>query len=394
MSRHIQIVIALLLLGLVLRLGWSFSRPATDAAMAELKLPDQVEYLQAGRNLLEGKGFWFDDPRFGQRVYASRTIGYPLLVAMCRGKIRTIQIVQCFLDVSTALAAYLIARRWLGYGRSLVAMGLVIFNPLLIYFCPLILSETLYVAMLTWCVYLVTIPAMLVWGVVIAAVSVHVRPSGVPMAAVIGALGALMNALPGKRNSAAAIYAVVGMAATVVVLSPWAMRNENVLGRRVWLSSNGGITLYDGFRPGATGASEQSFVSAMPELRKMNELQRDAYFRKLSASAIADDPRRAVRLAFIKAGRTWSPIPLSKQFSSGLYMAVGLLYTVPLFIFAAVGIFWSRLPTRARLLLIAPALVITAMHAISVGSMRYRLPAEPMLCVLAAGALSRKPEVK
>ena len=385
-------VIALLLLGLLLRLGWTFSRPATDVALAEL--PDQVEYLQAGRNLLSGEGFWFDDARFGQRIHASRTIGYPLLVAMCRGQIRTVQIVQCFLDVSTALAVYLIARRWLGYGRSLLAMALVIFNPLLVYFCPLILSETLYVAMLSWAVYFVTIPAMLIWGVVIAAISVHVRPSGVPMAAVLGALGGLLNALPGKRNSTAAIYAIVGMAATVVVLSPWAIRNENIFGRRVWLSTNGGITMYDGFHPGATGASDQKFVKSMPEVRAMDELQRDSHFRKLSASAIADDPRRAARLAFIKAGRTWSPIPLSQQFASPLYMAVGLLYTVPLFIFAAAGIFWNRLPARARLLLIAPALVITAMHAISVGSMRYRLPAEPMLCVLAAGAFSRKPEAK
>jgi hypothetical protein len=61
---------------------------------------------------------------------------------------------------------------------------------------------------------------------------------------------------------------------TVLVLAPWAMRNHRVVGRWIWTSTNAGITRYDGFNPDATGASDQSFVAAMPQLKSMTETER------------------------------------------------------------------------------------------------------------------------
>ena len=210
------------------------------------------------------------------------------------------------------------------------------------------------------------------------------------MPAILGALGALLGAPQGKRLLAALAYAAIGIVVTIVALVPWIIRNEQVLGAQVWLTTNSGITFYDGLHPGATGASDQSFTRRMPELAQMNELERDEHLKQLSRQSLLDDPRRAAELALAKMRRTWSPIPLSEQFSNPLYTAIGLLYTLPLFAAAAAGLIASALPARMRLLLLAPAILITLTHAISVGSMRYRLPAEPLLCVLAAGALSRE----
>ncbi len=387
MSRKWLVIIALVLLALALRLGWALSRPVDAEALAAL--PDQLEYLQAGRNLLEGEGFWFEDPRFGQKIFSSRTVGYPLLVAMCGGDVRVIQVVQCFLDISSALAIYLLARRWLSEWRSLIAMALVLFNPLMVYFCALVLSETMYVALLAWAVCLVARPAGLVWGILLAAAAVHVRPSGAPMAAALGAAGAALNSPGGKRILAAGAYAAIGVVATIVLLVPWALRNEQVLGEPIWLTTNGGITFYDGIHPGATGASDQRFVQQMPELGQMSEVERDRHLNGLAREQMFADPTRTLRLGIAKTLRTWSPVPLSEQFSRPLYRAVGLLYTLPLFVAALAGILCSAIPWRGRLLLLAPAIIITLTHALSVGSMRYRLPAEPMLAVLAAGAFTK-----
>ena len=61
--------------------------------------------------------------------------------------VRAARVVGSLVDISTALAAYLIARR-LGRQRwALVAAGLVAFNPFLIYFSALLLTETLFTAM-------------------------------------------------------------------------------------------------------------------------------------------------------------------------------------------------------------------------------------------------------
>jgi hypothetical protein len=41
-----------------------------------------------------------------------------------------------------------------------------------------------------------------------------------------------------------------------------------------------------------------------------------------------------------------------------------------------------------KLLLLVPALCLTLIHAASVGSLRYRMPAEPQIAILAAGGAS------
>src|SRR3954469_21250914 len=143
----------LLLSALAVRLAWALAQPVTDEAID--RLPDQREYLALGRNLLHGQGLKFFDPRFGDEVWAFRTPGYPLLVAACGGSVRAIRVAQALIDTSTVLAAYLLARRWLTAGPSVVAAGVVAVNPFLVYFTGLILTETLFTAMLAWGMLLV-----------------------------------------------------------------------------------------------------------------------------------------------------------------------------------------------------------------------------------------------
>ena len=64
--------------------------------------------------------------------------------------LRIIRVVQALIDTSTVLAAYLLARRWLSPRASLFAAFIVAINPFLIYFTGLVLSETLFIAMLAW----------------------------------------------------------------------------------------------------------------------------------------------------------------------------------------------------------------------------------------------------
>jgi hypothetical protein len=65
-------------------------------------------------------------------------------------------------------------------------------------------------------------------------------------------------------------------------------------------------------------------------------------------------------------------------------MVAGLLYSVPIDLLAIVGLFWGRARKSAKLLLPTAAIYFTLVHMASVGSLRYRLPVEPMLAVLAA----------
>lgn len=417
-ATHRRWLVIILLAGLVIRAGWGLSRPVDDASIESL--PDQRGYLELGRNLINGKGLSFIDPRFGtigadgtpggQTLFATRTPGYPVFIAACGGSVRVVRVLQALLDTSTALAIYLLARK-LGACEiaALIAAALVAFNPFLVYFSALLLTETLYTAALAWAMVLMLLgrrPWLLLAGVVLLAEAVLVRPAGIGLAVVLAA-GAVfardaVRPLQSNRSTAkllmlSATLAVFAIVITVEVLYPWAERNHRVLGRWVWSTSNDGITAYDGFHPGARGDSDMRFLESMPEARPMGELERSDYFSVKAKRAIQDDPGRLVVLTLRKIARTWSPVPLSEEFGRPAYKLIALAFALPFDVLVIVGIARGGLRRSAVLFLLLPALYFTAIHAMSVGSLRYRVPAEPALAVLAgvgAASLMRKSETE
>ena len=62
------------------------------------------------------------------------------------------------------------------------------------------------------------------------------------------------------------------------------------------------------------------------------------------------------------------------------------LYSVPFDLLVIWGLWRGSLPRAAKVFLILPALYFTLVHACSVGSLRYRIPAEvPMAVLLGSG---------
>jgi hypothetical protein len=387
---------AVLLVAASLRLGWGLSRPATDRAIDAL--PDQREYLSIAQNMLAGRGIQFFDPRFGQSVHAYRMPGYPLLIALCGGSVRAVRVLQALLDTSTVLAVFLLSKRFLNDGAdsfpaSLFAAALIAINPFLIYFSGLILSETLFTAMLVWGMLLLIGPTDddrgwpgVSWfcGALLLVLSIYARPSALALPVILAAAGAMAL---GRRGWMGLVLVFV---LTWVALLPWAARNArpDVLGRWIWGTTNSGITAYDGWNPHASGASDQTFVREMPELRTMSEVQRSDYLGRLARQFVVAHPGRAIELVAIKLLRIWSPMPLSEQFGSAAYRWLALGYAVPFDLLVLAGLIRGKLGRPAKVFLLIPAIYLTAVHTASVGSLRYLLPAVGPMAVLAGSLVS------
>jgi hypothetical protein len=92
----------------------------------------------------------------------------------------------------------------------------------------------------------------------------------------------------------------------------------------------------------------------------------------------------------------WSPVTLSQEYGGWKYRTVGILYTVPLYLATLLGLARGGsagaasggLPRAAQVFLLIPAIYFTAVHMLSVGSLRYRIPVEPPMAVVAASALA------
>lgn len=399
------LLVTMIVLGLAARLICGAVLKADDASLS--RLPDQREYLELARNLLAGRGLQFFDPRFGQSIYAGRAPLYPIFLTMCGANVHVARALQALIDSSSIAAVWLLARRWLRTRAALVAALFVACNPFLIYFSALILSETLFTALLVWGMALLPRRSLLprVAALLMLGLGVLDRPETIALPALLAmAMPARSPAIRRRPLAAAAAALVV----TLVLLLPWALRNRlnPSLHHWVFTSTNRGITLYDGFNPWATGASDQRFVQAMPQLRTMNEIERDNYLSRQAGTFIADHPARAAKLTILKVLRTWSPIPLSAEYrKSWLFMIAGLAYWLPLMAMTAAAVAGmilrppplSPLPTGQRgpnfssgaaIYCLLPALYFTVVHGMSVGSLRYRLPADPPMAVVAASCIA------
>jgi 4-amino-4-deoxy-L-arabinose transferase-like glycosyltransferase len=390
------------------------TRPTGDADLAGL--PDQVEYLELGRNVLQKHQLVFVDPRFAQDVHAFRMPGYPLFIAACGGDVRVIRAVQIVLDTLSVLGVFLLASRLMpGHrGPALAAAAIVACNPYLIYFTGLVLSETLFIFMLVWGMMLLLAGfgsgdrpgRSFVWlaGGLLLAMATLVRPSAAFLPILLGVGGLFVNQRSSSAYHSSPHARMLGrwplpVATTMLLLvglclMPWMLRNYRVTHQLIWTDTNSGFTLYDGFNPDATGASDQRFVRYMPQLRLMTEIERSQYLSARAITFIRKNPQRVAELAAAKAGRTWSPMPLSEQFGTARYAAIGLLYSIPFDLMVIVGLWHGNLPRRAKVYLLIPAIYLTVVHALTVGSLRYRVPAEPALAVLAASVLYRPSFIK
>jgi 4-amino-4-deoxy-L-arabinose transferase-like glycosyltransferase len=385
-DRSRRLLAVVLLMALAVRLGWGITRPNDAAAIG--KLPDQREYLELGENLRHGNGLVMHDPRFAGPVYAYRTPGYPFLIALCGAKPVVVRCAQALLDTSTVLAIYLLARRWMSAGWGVAAATGVAINPYQIYFSGLILSETLFTAMLCWAMVLMA-RRRYSFGALLLALSIVVRPSALLMPPIVVGVASLLNSeIPKPYVGLRTLYvAMVACVLTVIALLPWAARNKQLLGRWIWTTTNGGITLYDGLNPNATGASDQRFVHRVPEVSSAGEVERDRLFHRQAMDWAMRNPIRVMQLAIVKVLRMWSPLPLSADFGRPLYQWIGGLWAVPFDLLVILGLCCGRLPWPVKVFLLLPAIYLTAIHAVSVGSLRYRLPAEAPMAVLAAAGI-------
>ncbi len=86
--------------------------------------------------------------------------------------------------------------------------------------------------------------------------------------------------------------------------------------------------------------------------------------------------------------RTWSPILHAEELRSTGIRAVFAMWSVGLFALAIAGVVLLRRSPAVVAGLLVPALYLSALHCVFVGSVRYRAGAVPALAVLAAFALA------
>lgn len=384
-ARWVLIVFAI---AAVLRVGWVCVRYVGGDRAATLEYPDEEAYVLSAGSLASGEGL-IDE--FGYR--ATYMPGYPAFLAVFQRlphSLFWVRVIQVVLAALVAPAGMLLARCWWDDDRVVVLSGLAVaIDPFLIFFSGLLLTEALFAVVLVWAwVFVSRLCAAnqkLHWGDAIAVgllllTGVLLRP-----AAIILVVCALLVVLIARRPKREAVW-VSGLSVLIVIIGlwPWAARNKAVLGEFRWLTTRGGISLYDGLQPGTVGDSNLAHTKALPDVQGLSETRWDTYFRQRAWQLLREDPTRAVKLAGRKLLRTWSLIPNVESHRHGAPAIVSAIWMGAALLLAIVGFGTEFRRWRCCLTLLAPVIAVTMLHMFFVGSVRYRVPVMPMVLVLSA----------
>ena len=394
-SRQSLILISLLLLALSLRVGAAIviDRHVSNAGRQFLIEGDANGYWELAQKIASGQDYSiYTPPR-----QVLRTPGFPLLLAVSIkvfGKsVFAASIVMAVVGTGCCWLTWLLARRVTSEAVANVALLIVAVSPLQIGSNVQILSETLFSFGLLACLIPLAkvvheptehSPRNCFIAGMLTGLTTLVRPGWILWPWFSSLILVAWSRQTWKRRI---LDVSLIFAGCYLALLPWALRNHNVTGHWIFTSLWSGPSLYDGLHPGATGASDMTFVDTENVFSTMSEYDANAHYKQRAFEFAVKNPGRTIELAFLKAGRYLSPTLNAAGFSGGPASAVCLVWYAAFW-----GLFATGLVTlRKRLVLIAlltgPFLQFLCVHMVFVGSIRYRLPVEFPLSIIAAQGL-------
>lgn len=358
---------------------------------------DAAGYWELGKRLAEEGQFTIYEPP--RRVM--RMPGFPAFLALsvhlAGDNLLAARLMLAAVGALACWPVYWLGRELFDAPTGLIAAGLVAVWPTMVGFSVVILSETLFAACLVSSLVVAaklatadsaTAGPCRVAGLALAtgllvAVASYVRPTWL-LAAPLFAVAHVVLA----RNKRRALWSGgVVVASLLAALLPWMIRNYGVTGKFVATTLWVGPSLYDGLNPEATGDSDMDFIERDRLFHRMSEYDVDRHYRASAWKYALTNPGRSLWLAGRKLVRYWKPWPNAAQFDDWrLCVLVGLPFAL-----MVSSAFYGLCSTRDRpwawLLTVGPILYFAAVHAVFVGSLRYRLPAEYPLCVMSAVGL-------
>jgi len=189
---------------------------------------------------------------------------------------------------------------------------------------------------------------------------------------------------------------VCALLAMIVVVFPWTLRNRNVLGAWVPISTNGGDIFYRANNPLATGGYT---VRGETDLEGMDELTRGRVGYELGEQWVRHDPGQFLALAFRKqmlflgddaqgAYETFKRGNTTGGARYAVWKGLSNLHWWLLWFLILTGLFGSRMegfrraPALAGLML--SVMYLYAIHSVFESGSKYHLPLTAFIAILSA----------
>ena len=351
--------------------------------------PDALEYLKVTKNILLGRGLMVDE---ASRI--GRMPGYPVFLALvqsvCGESLLAVRLVQAVVGTGVVWLVWLLAREVYGERQACLAAAVAAVYPYFVLFTPLVLAETVFMALFLWgalCLKLAYSHGRWVSAVlagVFLGLATLVRASLLPFVLLAAAVWVVLGRLErGAFGRAAALLVAFGL-----VMAPWVVRNYYASGGHVVPTTlRAGPSLYEALNPEADGGPMMDRIDWGDGTEGLSEYEQNRLWRARAVAFVRGSPAKALALAGRKLVRFWNVVPNYPPFRVPLLcVVVGVPY-VAVMLLAAVGLVRSWRRGDVNLILLLPVVYYALLHMVFVGSVRYRVPVMPLVIIIAAHGL-------
>ena len=377
---------------------------------------DQVDYYRLAVSLLEGTGYSL--PNSSGELYSTafRPPLFALVLTPAFAVFGATPFVgllwQSVLGAALAVAVWALGRQLFDETTGRVAGVVTALYPLLIFFSGMLLTETLYgltlvlaaMGLVAWWRH-----GGARWALIaglLVGISMLARPTGPAWVGLVFLAALAISLRPRIQLVREALVLGLGVA---LVVAPWTIRNTVSIGTFIPLTTGGGCALYDGnnervvtdpnFRGGAL--SLRQLEPYAEKFRGLSEYEIDRLSFREAVAFWRENPEHIPNLILWKQQRFWrakaqvgrmdwwlppdSPFQRVAQFLDPLLISYGLL--IPFFLWGA----WLaiRRPRQGAIVIVLAVVAQAVLASLYWGSLRFRVPVEPFLILLAAsGAVS------
>ncbi len=344
--------------------------------------PDASAYTTSGLKLFHGES-----------INPAVMPLYPIMSYLSGGGWKQL-VLDCLFSTGTIYLVYQIAlqlfkRHSVGVWAALATA----IYPFFIFYAISGLTESSYIFFLTLCFYFLYRQQFL-WGCIIAVTTILIRPTTDLLNPLLILAFVLLVHKQHWRQGLKWVAVYFGMYA--ILLSPWWLYNYQRFGSFVRLDLGSGVVLYSGNNPlnksgGGIDGADVNF-KAFDQIK--DPVARNAALTRAAIQYIEANPWHVVKLDMVKFLRFWRLYPYAPSYTNVFTIMASLLSFGVMLLLCCIylGMYlkedWQKI---APILLLA--LYLTAVHSVTIGSIRYRLPLEPFIIILGAvviDELSRK----
>jgi hypothetical protein len=378
-----------LLIGLILRVLWALAVPVVPSS-------DSFMYDAFAKSLAAGQGYAYADGQLTAYWPVGTSAVYAAFYSVFGHGYVPIVVFNLLLGLALIWLTWQIAAQVFAHDQRIanIAAGLVALWPLLIQYTTVLASELLFSVLLlgslwAWMQWQWTPWLRQVSWVVLMVGALYVRPTVLPLFVLLPVLDAWRQRKLSVAFSGWLAAALIG----VVLVGPWAARNQAVFGKPVLVSTNFGINFWMGNNPKSNGG----YMDPLPETPR-HEVQADQFYRQLAMQFIQDEPAHALKLLFVRAritfdresiGMVWNEEGFKQRGWQALVVplkGLSALYWWAMLVAAVAGLVIAlharQIDLRQPLWWVAALLV--AVPVLTVGQDRYHVPLNPIIAMLAA----------